>query len=191
MTTFTLTDDQRVVFHGTNVAFGRFDLTHAVPEGNDANGALGIHTAEFPAEAIDYAETMTSRRGGQPRILVLKAITRNPKIFGHEEFFGVDEDGNDVMDAAGFAALRKQLLAEGVDSIEFEDPPEVICVVLDPANVEIVAALTPEAAADVHNRMVKLENQTDDAARLRIVEAVMQKHDIAPFIVEEDAPKPN
>ena len=164
-----LGEHDRIVFHGTSDAFDAFDLGRC-GRGGDANSHLGVHLAEEAREAAEYAEAAAARRGGEAQVLVVRAVAANPFAgFDYHAFFGYGHDGGSVIGPEEFARRRLELIAQGYDSVDYQDGEQTICVSLDPTLLGIVAVLTPAEAAEVGERIEALPDPDDDRARLGIV----------------------
>lgn len=176
----SLGEHDRIVFHGTSDAFDAFDLGRC-GRGGDANSHLGVHLAEEARDAAEYAEAAAARRGGEARVLVVRAATANPFAgFDYHAFFGYDHDGGSVAGPEEFARRRLDLLAQGYDSVDYRDGEQTICVSLDPSLLGIVAVLTPSEAAEVGERIEALPDPEDDRARLAIVAAAVAARSAVP-----------
>lgn len=169
---FALRSEERIVFHATTHAFPEFS-EHAIGGGKDNNSALGFHFADDPTEALDYG-------GLNKRILVVGAVTENPTLEFNDyyRFFGYDENGNSIVSKAQFADHRQRLLAEGYDAIEYQDSEQTICVVLDPSKLRILAQITEEEALALDAAIAALPDPTDDAERLRLVNALIRRREV-------------
>jgi hypothetical protein len=165
--------ENRIVFHGTHGDHDTFDPAF-LGTGGDPNSALGFHFTDIPGEAAEYAEAQAGRSGREARVLAVRTLTRNPTSeLDYYGFFGYDEDGAGVRDHAGFADLRRELLARGHDSVDYEDGEQAIFVVLDASLIEVVAVLAPDEALACHEAIAALPDRQDDGARLRVVEAIV------------------
>ncbi|ACS43669.1 hypothetical protein [Methylorubrum extorquens] len=164
-----LGEHDRIVFHGTSDAFDAFDLGRC-GRGGDANSHLGVHLAEEARVAAEYAEAAAARRGGEAQVLLVRAVTASPFAgFDYYAFFGYGHDGGSVIGPEEFARRRLELIAQGYDSVDYQDGEQTICVSLDPTLLDIVAVLTPAEAAEVGERIEALPDLEDDRARLGIV----------------------
>jgi len=175
-----LEPENRCVFHGTAREFISFDPAF-LGTGGDCNSALGFHFTDNPYDAAEYADTHAGREGGEARVLVVRAATVNPTAdLDYYAFFGYDDNGDQVRDHEGFAALRRELLAKGHDGVVYADNEQDIFVVLDPAKIEVVASLTVDEAERLGEKLNALPDREDDEARFRMVDEILSER-VAPM----------
>lgn len=170
----------RLMFHGTAHAFDNFSEA-SVGRGSDANSALGVHLAEWPGAAAEYADASVSgdSEAAAPRVLVvaLPAYSPTNELDDFFKFFGEPDDGiPGVMEALPardhehFRQERQRLLAAGHDVVDYEDGEQVISVALDPSPLVIVGRLSVEAARSIEEAMSRLPDAFDARARLALLE---------------------
>lgn len=165
----------RILFHGTGHDVPAF-TEESIGRGADANAALGVHLAEFPDVAADYAvdsaaSDATARR---PRVLIVALPARHPHPeWDSSVFFGLEDPGipgqTDPIAAwtsADFVRWRQQLRERGHDAIDYEDGDQVITVALDPADAVILGEMTVEAARAFREVMDEEDVSFEGAARL-------------------------
>lgn len=173
----------RIMFHGTAHGFDAF-TEDSIGQGGDANSALGVHLAEWPHTAGEYAEANTQRdtAGTKGRVLVVALAAYRPSqdLNDFFLFFGEPDEARpglaalEAKDHAHFARERQRLIAAGHDVVDYEDGEQVISVALNPADLVIVGELTPEVACELFERMEGLEDSFDPAARLRLIGELQQ-----------------
>lgn len=172
----------RLMFHGTGHAFERFSEA-SIGRGRDANAALGVHLAEYPEAAAEYAEASVQddQDGQHARVLVVALPARHPtqELNDFFKFFGEADAGVpgkvdplDAKDATHFRQERARLRAAGHDVVDYEDGEQVITVALDPADLVIVGSLTPEAAFALRDAMENLADMFDAPARLTLLDTL-------------------
>lgn len=149
----------RLLFHGTSHTIKDLAFAH-VGKGGDSNSALGFHTADSPYVAADYAEISSKRDFNAQQGRVLAILASDTKSFietSHDDFFGLDDNGDCCKDHNYFSAWREDLLGQGYQLFEVDGYDESIVVILNPASdaFKIVAELSPDEA-------IKLEDAYDD-----------------------------
>jgi hypothetical protein len=174
LTAHGFTDQSRLLFHGTGHAVPAFGEAF-IGQGADANSALGVHLAEFPEAAAEYATASQTRDAGATgaRVLVvaLKSQSPDPVHWDFFRFFGEPDDGLPARDHAHFRAERARLRAEGHDVVDYEDGEQVITVALDPADLIVLGELTVEAAEALADPVRALADPFDPRARLTLIAA--------------------
>lgn len=171
-----LAEDMRIMFHGTASLVDTFSH-HRIGKGGDDNSALGLHLAEFPSCAADFAGTAEFHNEGVGGVLVVLVPAQNPyEITSYETFFGFDENGNPdaKMGKAGFEALRIKLLQDGYDIVDYEDGEMgAVSVVLDPTQVQVLGSLTVEQAYEVDEVLSGLGDTLDTKNKIQALRAVL------------------
>lgn len=146
--------EMRIMFHGTGAILDAFSEA-SLGLGSDPNSALGVHLAEFPSSAAEFAEIATSYQEGQGTVLVvLLPVRRAYTIHTYEEFFGLDEDGDPQLDKTGFSRMREDLISQGYDLLEYEDGEMgAVSVALFPHDLTVVGSLTLSQAYELSTRL--------------------------------------
>ena len=106
-----IAEDWRIMFHGTCRRFEAF-TEDSIGKGGDDNSSLGVHFAEFPDAAAEYAEAGMLRNEGQGEVLVVLVPARHAhEVRDYEAFFGFNGEGDPDPDfgPAGFARWRQEL----------------------------------------------------------------------------------
>lgn len=165
--------ENRCVFHGTAKRFDVFDEAK-LGTGLDANSTLGFFFSDCPLDAAEYATTHAERDGGEARVLVVRTLTENPlQDMSYYDFFGFPDGEGEDKDQQHFIELRKKLIADGFDSIDYHDGEQDIFVVLESKRIETVAVLTTQEAFELNAQIGLLADGNDDAARFRIVDELL------------------
>ena len=143
------------LYHATSAPGLKAFDAGSVGLGGDANSALGVHLAERPEDTLRY---VTDRNGNpvsrHSRVLVVEADVSRAMVLSHScDFFGIDEEGNQVREAGEFAERREALMAEGwhavcTDSGMFDDDGSGVWVVLDPSRLRVVGSMTLDEARE-------------------------------------------
>ena len=166
-----IAEDWRVMFHGTCRRFEAF-TEDSIGKGGDDNSALGVHFAEFPDAAGEYAEAGAGRGEGNAEILVVLVPARNAlEVRDYYTFFGFTEEGDPdpAFGHAGFARWRQELLAQGHDAVDFEDGEGCITVALNPPDLQIVGRMDVDEAIALREAMDELDDAFDPAARIALL----------------------
>lgn len=163
--------EYRIGFHGTAQKIHAF-TTAAMGRGGDLNTGLGLFTTEIPENAAEYAQNAAELGEGEhEHVYVLAIPCRKPySNIDRDDFYGRDEDGNQVADKESFVALRKNLISEGYDLVEYEGSEDVIAVCLEPEKAIMLAELTADQALQLREQGLTL---FDGVA---ILNTLMQKH---------------
>lgn len=171
-----IAEDWRVMFHGTCRRFDAF-TEESIGKGGDDNSSLGVHFAEFPDAAGEYAEAGMLRNEGQGEVLVVLVPARHAhEVRDYEAFFGFNGEGDPDPDfgPAGFARWRQELLAQGHDVVDYEDGEGCITVALNPADLRIVGRLDVDEALALRESMDELDEVFDPAARIALLRALAE-----------------
>lgn len=169
-----IAEDWRVMFHGTCRRFDAF-TEESIGKGGDDNSSLGVHLAEFPDTAAEYADAGHLRGEGEATVLVVLVPARHAfEVRHYETFFGFNEEGNPDPNVghAGFARWRQQLLAQGHDAVDYEDGEGCITVALDPASLQIVGRMDVKDAFALREAMDELGDVFDPQARIGLLQAL-------------------
>lgn len=168
-----IAEDWRVMFHGTCWRFDAF-TEDSIGKGGDDNSSLGVHFAEFPDAAGEYAEAGIHRHEGDGEVLVVLVPARNAfEVRDYEAFFGFNEQGDPDpgFGHAGFARWRQELLSQGHDVVDYEDGEGCITVALDPSCLRIVGRMSVDEALVLREAMDELDDAFDPAARIALLQA--------------------
>ena len=163
--------EYRIGFHGSAQEIHRF-TSAAVGRGGDLNTGLGLFTTEIPENAAEYAQNAAELGEGEHEHVYVLAIPCSKPYSGIErdDFYGRDEDGQQLADKASFVALRKSLISEGYDLVEYEGSDDVIAVCLEPEKAIMLAELSADQALRLQEEGLTL---FDGVA---ILNTLMQKH---------------
>lgn len=170
------------MFHGTAHDFETF-TEDSIGKGADANCALGVHLAEYPDVAGEYAEVHSKRDEGATaaRVLVVALPANKPTndLNDFFKFFGEPDAGIPgripaiaAKDHDAFRRERQELLRAGFDVVDYEDGEQVISVSLNPKDMVIVGSLTPSAALIAREAIEALPDMFDAQARLAAIEGL-------------------
>ena len=166
-----INEDWRVLFHGTCREFKTFG-EDSIGQGGDDNSALGVHFAEFPQHAADYAKGGAMRSEGDPQILIVLVPAHAPiEERDYYRFFGFDAEGNpdQAFGKPGFARWRQELLEQGHDVVDYEDGEGPITVALDPSTLQIVGSMTIDEAHALGERLDLEDDQFCPARRIAVI----------------------
>lgn len=185
---------KKILFHGTSHRFAAFSEDF-IGVGGDANSALGVHLAEWPESAAEYAESSQDRdrRAQSACVLVVEAEVSNSfQGFDYYEFFGLDDQGNQVASRQAFAQIRQDLLDEGFDTIEYEDGEQQIVVILEPSNTNIIARLTVDEAYRLSEILSAGDEPFDDDFRRQSLDRILNDREKRRTreLHSEEAPSP-
>jgi hypothetical protein len=146
-----------ILYHGTARDFTEFD-THFTLRGSEPNSALGIHLAESPSIAADYAR-LAAKDGhaGEPRVLIVEAEVSRVGIVGRaSDYLGRDPeifDEETNRSRVEFVERRLELQDMGFDAVATEETEmSDICgcwAVFDPASLSIMGQMSVEAADEL------------------------------------------
>lgn len=185
----------RVLFHGSGHSIDAF-TEESIGRGQDANAALGVHLAEYPDHAGEYAEASAefdpTARLAQVYVVVVPARAPTQELNEFFAFFGEPDSGIPgqleplaAKSSGHFAAERQRLLAAGHDLVDYEDGEQVIAVALNPADVILIGTFPADQAMDVREVMEVMEATGDCPAHQRLAA-------IAPWIEAwRSTPKPS
>ncbi len=145
------------LFHGTARDFTEFD-SHFTLRGSEPNSALGIHLAESPSIAADYAR-LAAKDGhaGEPRVLIVVAEVSKVGIVGSAaDYLGRDPEIFDIetnRTRVEFVERRLELQAMGFDAVATEET-EMLDVsgcwaVFDHSRLSILGYISVEAADEL------------------------------------------
>lgn len=163
--------EYRIGFHGSAQKIHRF-TTAAMGRGGDLNSGLGLFTTEIPENAAEYAQNAAELGEGEHEHVYVLAIpcSKPYSDIDRDDFYGRDEDGQQLADKASFVALRKSLISEGYDLLEYEGSEDVIAVCLEPEKAIMLAELTADQALQLQEEGLTL---FDGVA---ILNTLIQKH---------------
>lgn len=175
-------DGWRLLFHGTSRAFDEFSEDW-IGKGGDANSALGVHLAEWPADSAEYAEiSLSCEEGSNAHVLAVLCPAQNPKIeFNYFSFFGFSDEEGQELDHAHFHRLRQSLITEGHDILDYEDGEQVICVALSPEPLKIIARLTPDEAIELDSRLRDSSDPYSGEFRLSMLKDILASREAPCF----------
>lgn len=163
--------EYRIGFHGSARKIHAF-TTAAMGRGGDLNTGLGLFTTEIPENAAEYAQNAAELGEGEHEHVYVLAIpcSKPYSDIDRDDFYGRDEDGHQLADKASFVALRKSLISEGYDLLEYEGSEDVIAVCLEPEKAIMLAELTADQALQLQEEGLNL---FDGVA---ILNTLIQKH---------------
>ena len=159
-----------ILFHGTGS-----NMTSFISDaqfGGDRNSALGTHFSHSPRVAAEYAE-MSADAENEPCVLV--SIVPATNIFHMTDgcdFFGIDERGDYEREHSHFQEMRKRLVSEGFDMVEFEDGEQVIAVSLVPEQARIIARLDISTAYDLDESISEIYSES---SKIKALEKTLSK----------------
>lgn len=164
----------RVMFHGTSQSFEEFDESLSIGRGRDENSSLGIHFAEFPDDAGEYAQVSHERgEGATATVLAVVMAAHDPYLeTDYYRFFGFNEEGDPDPDFGkrGFSQWRQELLAESYDVVDYEDGEGCITVALNPADLFIVGRMDAAKAMELGETIRNLDDCFDPIQRIEAME---------------------
>lgn len=144
------------LFHATCAPdLETFDVSRSIGCGSDANSALGVHFSERPEDTLAY---VTDEDGmaldSHARVVLAECeLSRVLLVSSSNDFFGIDECGNQILKAEAFASARLDLIAQGYDAVciegdIFDGGGAGVWVVLDPSKLRITGTMSLDEASD-------------------------------------------
>lgn len=163
--------EYRIGFHGTAQKIKAF-TSEGIGRGGDLNSGLGLFTSEIPENASEYAQNAFELGEGEHELVYVLAFScRNPFTeIDRDDFYGRDEDGQQLADRDSFVCLRRNLLSEGYDAICFEGEGDVITVCLEPDKAIVLGELSVDQALELHESGMPLFDGVG------ILKALIHKH---------------